>query len=100
MFSQQALEDSRDPAHLYLDKLRKVELEEICRELIVVLFRLTARDVYRRRSTRATAALYFLRGPHADYLADLIGLDASAITREALRLQAAASWDASLPEER
>jgi len=85
MLSQQTLEDTRDPADVYLDKLRRVELQEICRALIVALFRTTVRDAYRQGSTRATTALRFLRSSEADYLADLIGLDASVLAQELLR---------------
>ena len=95
MLSQQTLEDSRDPADVYLDKLRRVELQEICRELIVALFRMTVRDIHRQGSTRAATAIRFLRSSDADYLADLIGLDATVLAQELLRVRGTPSYTGS-----
>ena len=85
----QRIEDNRDPAERYIEEERQRLLEaEGCRDLIVEIFRLAIRDIVRERSRRAKAALQFLRSPWAAKLADLIGLDSTALTREALRLQA------------
>jgi len=84
----QRLEDSRDPAERYLEEERERLLEaEGCRDLIVEIFRLAVRDTVKERSRRARAAMQFMRSPWAAKLADLIGLDSTALAREAVRLQ-------------
>ena len=84
----QRIEENRDPADRYIEAERDLLLEaECCRDLVLAMFRLAVIDVYRRRSRRSKEALQFLRGAWAAKLADLIGLESTAIAREALRIQ-------------
>jgi hypothetical protein len=84
----QRIEDNRDPAAVYIEGERERLLEaQGCRDLVEAILRLAIRDAASERSRRAKAALRFLRSRSASKLAELIGLDSTALAREAIRLQ-------------
>jgi len=86
----QRIEDNCDAAALYIEGERERLLEaQGCRDLVEGILRLAIRDAMRTRSRRAKGALQFLRSPWAAKLADLIGLESTALAREATRIQTA-----------
>ena len=84
----QRIEYNRDPAELYIEAERARLLEAAgCRDLVEAILRLAIREAASERPRRSKAALRFLRSPRAAELAELIGLDSTALVREAGRLQ-------------
>ena len=84
----QGVEDNRDQAAACIEAERERLLAaQGCRDHVEAILRLAIRDAASQRSRRAKAALRFLRSRSASKLAELIGLDSTALAREAIRLQ-------------